>query len=126
MTKKQALIDTVIIWQYLADNPSAYSPRVAKADATAQAFTKAKDYFNNCPCCEFLSIRNTSCVKQRCIINWSESVRGSSCIMFTCENNDSPYRHWILADTNKEKTKYATKIVELAEAALSNLAITNN
>lgn len=106
LTKKQALRDCIILWQYLADSPS-----VDKKDAVKDVLPN-KVYEADCPCCEYDSQHSERCA-HKCIVGWPNG---------NCTDEKSPFLSWLKSEFNiTDKTKYALEVIKLAEDALANL-----
>lgn len=137
LTKRQALLDCITIWQYLADNPEAnpvlldcstfntvwsIKPDDAKHDAIL-AVLPDKQYMHDCPCCEYAEQHLTSCRKlgNSCIIpNWSDEAYhkgGNVC----CTVDASPYHQWRHSKSVETSVKAAKAIIKLAKQALAKL-----
>jgi len=100
LTKIKALQDCVKIWSGLA-----------KTGANIKQKWALKKYSNNgCPCCHYADVLRAECNQCLLIGLWPD----------TCEDTDSPYRHWKQSVDNKEsRKKYAKIIADYASKLLA-------
>jgi hypothetical protein len=102
LTKKKALEICRDLWTWLAEHPY-------KQKSEWPGWNKYGEMRNSCPCCEYAFQNIGGACTSKCLIRWP----GGS-----CTEPESPFAEWC---RNNRGSKYALKIVKLANESLKRL-----
>ena len=100
MNKRQALEETIDLWEQL---------RITGDDYKGNVLGPHPKYSANCPCCEYTRRAGLNCYF--CPVKWLRAD------LFCTEGNSS-YRKWEKASTVRERKMYAGQAVRKARKAL--------
>ena len=114
LTKKEALLRCIEMWEFLAKHP-----RMGKERAIRELWPNLKEPPDaDCWACEYDNQGDGVCTDCP-IYRWREEAKKSSLYEKSpCIREHSPYKKWFQAKKLKDKTKYALQIAELAKESL--------
>ena len=104
LTKEQSYDMTIGFYKWAAKHPKKNKLDYPKVDLS--------QFPGQCPCCEYAGYKLNNpdigdC--RKCPIAWPVNVAGDR----VCDGHDGLWFLWKMADTPKERKKYATMISEL-------------
>ena len=109
-TKQLAIKETIILWEYLADE--GLGKREAIRILIKNGKLSKNSYYADCPLCQEFKQQDGNCFN--CPWPKSKITKDSP----ACLGLDSPYYEWINAFTLKDKKIVAQKIVNLIKELL--------
>ena len=110
MTTKEAIERSIAVWEWLLENPTC-----DKEDYPWPADEYEPRFW--CYLCEHCQ------TEHKCPVDWSDYGSRSHLLGvcgFVCENQDSPYMHWLVGSVDKRPLRIET-ILRLHKEALGKL-----
>lgn len=105
-TKREAKADGILLWEYFRDNPWVATKHEASILAQLQHIMGA--CFNSCPLCEYYYGKLPADSKK--------TLCSLGCPLVDCTRKRSPYEKWCSSETDADRAKYASIIVERIKA----------